>query len=62
MARRPFPHLGKMKRIICAVQATGERMERLEVHGDDFVVVLAKRDEPESDVDPIHGLDAGEAA
>ena len=48
MARRPFPHLGKMKRIM--------------VHGDDFVVVLAKRDEPESDVDPIHGLDAGEAA
>ena len=45
-----------------AIQATGERMERLEVHGDDFVVVLAKRDEPESDVDPIHGLDAGEAA
>jgi len=62
MARRPFPHLGKMKRIMRAVQATGERMERLEVHGDDFVVVLAKRDEPESDVDPIHGLDAGEAA
>ena len=61
MARRPFPHLGKMKRIIRAVQATGERMERLEVHGDDFVVVLAQKDAPKSDVDLIHGLD-GEAA
>jgi len=59
MARRPFPHLGKMKRIIRAVQATGERMERLEVHGDDFVVVLAQKDAPESDVDLIHD---GEAA
>jgi hypothetical protein len=46
MARRPFPHLGKMKRIIRAVQATGEVMERVEVHGDDFVVVIAKRDTP----------------
>jgi hypothetical protein len=54
MARRPFPHLGKMKRIIRAVQATGERMERLEVHGDDFVVVLAQKDAPKSDVDLIH--------
>ena len=48
-----------MKRIIRAVQATGERMERLEVHGDDFVVVLAQKDAPKSDVDLIHG---GEAA
>jgi hypothetical protein len=28
-------------------------MERLEVHGDDFVVVLAQKDAPESDVDLI---------
>jgi hypothetical protein len=52
-----------MKRVIRAVQATGERMERLEVHGDDFVVVLAKRDTPpQSEIDdPIEGFD-GEAA
>ena len=62
MARRPFPHAGKIKRVLRVLQAAGEVMERVEVHGDDFVVVLAKRDEPESDVDPIHGLDAGEAA
>jgi hypothetical protein len=52
-----------MKRVIRAVQATGERMVRLEVHGDDFVVVLAKPDrpaQPEID-DSIEGLD-GEAA
>jgi len=63
MARRPFPHAGKMKRVIRAVQATGERMERLEVHGDDFVVVLAKRDAPPQPAidDPIEGFD-GEAA
>jgi hypothetical protein len=46
MARRSFPHLGKMKRIIRAVQATGEVLERIEAHGDDFIVVIAKRDQP----------------
>ena len=51
-----------MKRTMRAIQATREVVERVEVHGDDFVVYLAKRDEPESDVHPIHGLDAGEAA
>ena len=63
MARRPFPHAGKMKRVIRAVQATGMEMERLEVHGDDFVVVLARRDTPhQSEIDDlIEGLD-GEAA
>jgi len=57
MARRPFPHAGKMKRVIRAVQAAGERMERLEVRGDDFVVVLAQRDPPpQSKIDdPIEG-------
>jgi hypothetical protein len=36
-------------------------MERLEVHGDDFIVVLAKRDTPSTEIDdPIEGLD-GEA-
>jgi hypothetical protein len=50
-----------MKRVIRAIQATGERMERLEVHGDDFVVVLAKRDAPpQPEDDLIEGLD-GEA-
>jgi hypothetical protein len=62
MARRPFPHAGKMKRVIRAVQATGEPIERLEVHGDDFVVVLAKRDAPQPKIDdPIEGFD-GKAA
>ena len=61
MARRPFPHAGKMKRVIRAVQATGEPIERLEVHGDDFVVVLAKRDTPPQPDDPIEGFD-GKAA
>jgi hypothetical protein len=51
-----------MKRVIRAVQATGEVMERLEVHGDDFVVVLAKRDASPTEIDdPIEGLD-GKAA
>lgn len=46
-----------MKRVIRAVQAAGERMERLEVRGDDFVVVLAQRDPPpQSKIDdPIEG-------
>ena len=61
MARRPFPHLGKMKRIIRAVQATGEVMERVEVHGDDFVVVIAKRDAPPQPDDLVEGFD-GKAA
>jgi len=62
MARRPFPHLGKMRRLIRAAQATGERLERLEVHGDDFVVVLAKRDTPpQPEIEVTEGLD-GEAA
>jgi len=61
MARRPFPHAGKMKRVLRVLQAAGEVMERIEVHGDDFVVVLAQKDAPKSDVDLIHGLD-GEAA
>ena len=60
MARRPFPHLGKMKRTMRVIQATGEVVERVEVHGDDFVVYLAKRDAPPPD-DLIEGLD-GEAA
>jgi hypothetical protein len=47
-----------MKRVIRAVQATGERMERLEVHGDDFVVVLAKRDTPPPSPDVHEDLDA----
>jgi hypothetical protein len=56
MARRPFPHLGKMKRTIRALQAQGEQLERVEVHGDDFVVVLAKRDTPPPKIDdPIEG-------
>ena len=46
MARRPFPHAGKMKRVLRVLQAAGEVMERVEVHGDDFVVVIAKRDTP----------------
>jgi hypothetical protein len=46
MARRPFPHAGKMKRVLRVLQAAGEVMERVEVHGDDFVVVLAKPDTP----------------
>ena len=50
-----------MKRVIRAVQATGEPIERLEVHGDDFVVVLAKRDTPPQPDDPIEGFD-GKAA
>jgi hypothetical protein len=62
MARRPFPHAGKMKRVICAAHAAGERVERLEVHGDDFIVVLAPRNMlPESEIDPVKCLD-GEAA
>ena len=51
-----------MKRIIRAVQAAGEVMERVEVHGDDFVVVLAKRDTPQPEIDDlIEDLD-GKAA
>jgi hypothetical protein len=46
MARRGFPHAGKMKRVFRCLQAAGEVMERVEVHGDDFVVVIAKRDTP----------------
>lgn len=62
MARRPFPHAGKMKRAIRAAQATGEPIERLEVHGDDFVIVIGKRGTPPQPIDdPIEGLD-GEAA
>jgi hypothetical protein len=35
-----------MKRVLRVLQAAGEVMERVEVHGDDFVVVIAKRDTP----------------
>jgi len=60
MARRPFPHAGKMKRVIRAVQAMGQPIERLEVHGDDFIVVIAKQDTPPQPVDD--SVKAGEAA
>ena len=49
MARRPFPHAGKMRRVVRVLQAAGEVVERVEVRGDDFVVVLAKKDAPEPD-------------
>ena len=57
MSRRPFPHAGKMKRVLRVLQAAGEVMERVEVHGDDFVVVIAKRDTPPQPKidDLIHG-------
>jgi hypothetical protein len=53
MARRGFPHAGKMKRVFRCLQAAGEVMERVEVHGDDFVVVIAKRDAPPPQSDDL---------
>jgi hypothetical protein len=54
-----------MRRAVRALRKEGEVPERVEVDQDgNFAIILApKRDTPEqSDVDVIHGLDAGEAA
>ena len=53
---RPFPLVGKIRRVLKAVDKAGERVERVEVDAEtnNFTVSITKRDTPQPD-DLIEG-------